>query len=320
MEHRSSDYRRLAALASSAALACAVSAAIAGPVTADIEEQAQEAWRVAIAHTPVPEQACFHAAYPDTKWTKVACTTAADIPYLPTRAAIGNTVGNGADYAAQVTGLISSSIGTFPVVTGVKAERGGAPNTYSIQLNSNFMNTAVCAGHTGCQSWEQFVYSTTQQQAFMQYWLINYGKCPAGWNTFSPDCYKNSAAVNVPKQVISQLSHLKMSASAVVNGIDTLVFTTATQAYSTSGPDSVVDLATGWNAVEFNIIGDGGGSKASFNKGSSLTVNIGVTDGSTAAPTCAVNAGTTGETNNLNLKSCTATGGTTPGIQFVESN
>jgi hypothetical protein len=45
-----------------------------------------------------------------------------------------------------------------------------------------------------------------------------------------------------------------------------------------------------------------------------------VNDGSTNAPTCLANAGTTGETNNLNLGPCTATGGTAPYIQFTESN
>jgi len=45
-----------------------------------------------------------------------------------------------------------------------------------------------------------------------------------------------------------------------------------------------------------------------------------VNDGSTTAPTCLGNAGTTFEQNNLNLGTCTATGGTTPHISFVESN
>jgi hypothetical protein len=48
-------------------------------------------------------------------------------------------------------------------------------------------------------------------------------------------------------------------------------------------------------------------------------VNIALTDGLTAAPVCQGNDGTTGETNNLNLGPCTATGGTTPSVQFTES-
>ena len=126
--------------------------------------------------------------------------------------------------------------------------------------------------------------------------------------------------MNVPKQSISVLSQLKMSATAVAGGNDTLVFTTPTRAYSTTGKDSVTYLATAWKQAEFNIIGDGGGSKATFNSGSSIMVKVAVTHGSTAAPTCASNAGTTGETNNLTLRSCSGASGATPYIQFVESN
>jgi hypothetical protein len=165
------------------------------------------------------------------------------------------------------------------------------------------------------------VYSSQETAAFMQYWLIDYGNsCPSGWNSYSGSCYKNSAAVTVPKQAIGVLSQLKMSATAVSGGNDTLVFTTPTRAYSTTGKDSVTYLATAWKQAEFNIIGDGGGSKATFNAGSNITVKVAVTHGSTAAPTCASNAGTTGETNNLTLGSCSGVGGATPYIQFKESN
>ena len=91
-------------------------------------------------------------------------------------------------------------------------------------------------------------------------------------------------------------------------------------AYSTTGTDSVTYLATAWKQAEFNIIGDGGGSKATFNSGSSITVKVAVSHGSTTAPTCASNAGTTGETNNLTLGSCSGVSGATPYIQFKESN
>jgi hypothetical protein len=59
---------------------------------------------------------------------------------------------------------------------------------------------------------------------------------------------------------------------------------------------------------------------AIFNKVSSFTVKIAVTDGTAGAPTCAKNAGTTGETNNLALGSCIASGGAKPAIEFVEAN
>ncbi len=284
----------------------------------------QDAWRETITRTPVPRQGCFHAAFPSTAWKQVACTTAPSRPYAPRKGRIGETVGNGNDYSAVVTGLISSTVGTFPVVTGLTKETdGGQANSYSLQINSQFFASPTCAGAANpgsCLGWEQFVYSTTGA-VFMQYWLINYGsKCPSGgWMSYSGDCYRNSSAVSAPLQKIKQLKNLKMSGSAVSGGIDTVTFTTAKDAYSTTGNDSVVGLAGYWNASEWNIIGDGGGSEAVFNKGTSITVNIAVTDGLTAAPTCQGNDGTTGETNNLNLGSCTASGGSTPSVKFTEA-
>jgi hypothetical protein len=125
--------------------------------------------------------------------------------------------------------------------------------------------------------------------------------------------------VRVPLQVITQLPYLKLSGQAVQNGIDTLVLTTKSTAYSTTGNDSVVYLATGWNALEFNVVGDGGGSEAVFNTGTSLSDEIVLTDGQTTAPTCKGDDGTTGETNNLDLGSCVASGGASPSVEFTES-
>jgi len=207
----------------------------------------------------------------------------------------------------------------------VKTETGlrGA-NDYSLQLNSDFMNTAACNGArvpAQCLDWEQFVYASGYDSAFMQYWLINWNNpCPAGWFSYSTDCYTNSNAVTVPREAITKLKTLKLSGSAKKGGIDTLTFTVGTQAFSTTGSDSVVDLATAWTESEFNIVGDGDGSGADFNSGSSVTVKVAVSNGTKNAPTCASDAGTTGETNNLNLGSCAGTGGATPYIEFVESN
>ena len=321
-ESRNGVVRIAIATALAAASAPAVLAQAAVPEAAvSAEALMQENWRETIARTSVPHEGCFQAEFPDAVWVETSCSVAPDKVYVPHGHGGPQTVGNGVDYAASVGNLISSSVGTFPSVTGVTSERDGGSNVYSIQLNSNFMSTAACNGHSGCLAWEQFVYSSYEQSAFMQYWLIDYGNsCPSGWNAYSGSCYRNSAAVNVPKQSISVLSQLKMSATAVAGGNDTLVFTTPTKAYSTTGRDSVTDLATAWKQSEFNIIGDGGGSKATFNAGSSITVKVAVAHGSTAAPTCASNAGTTGETNNLRLGSCSAVGGATPYIQFKESN
>ncbi len=303
-----------------------LSLSFAGEVATDAEARNQEIWRDAITQTEVPAEGCFHASYPSLAWNKVECAVAPNIPYAPRRGPISQTVGNGDDYAAEVTsGLISKTVGSFAKVKGVKTETGllGA-NDYSIQLNSNFMNTATCKGASNpakCLDWEQFVYSSGYDVAFMQYWLINWNKaCPSGWFSYSTDCYTNSNGVTVPEEAITKLKTLKLSGAAKSGGIDTLVFTVGKQAYSTTGSDSVVDLATAWTESEFNLIGDGNGSEANFNSGSSVTVKVAVSNGTKNAPKCASNSGTTGETNNLNLGSCSATAGASPYIEFIESN
>jgi hypothetical protein len=309
-----------------ASVACLVGAVVCLAAPARAADVEHEAWRAAIEKTPVPAEGCFEASFPETAWKQVTCASVKLRPFLPKHGRRSRTVGNGNDYAAVSSTLTSQAVGTFPTVTGVKTEKdSGESNDYTLQLNSNFMTTAGCNGSTNssCQTWLQYVYSSGEQAAFMQYWLINYGnKCPAGggWSAYQGSCYKNSSEVSVPQLAISGLSGFKLTGKAVKGGSDTLTFTTSTKAYSTSGKDSVVYLATAWTGSEFNIIGDGGGSEAVFNSGSSITVKIALTDGSTAAPTCEADDGTTGETNNLNLKNCTVAGGSTPSISFVESN
>jgi len=175
---------------------------------------------------------------------------------------------------------------------------------------------------------EQFGYSPeyeTQGEAavFMQYWLIGWGSsgCPSGWGSDGGgDCYKNSAYVAAPDMKITSLGKLSISGAATAGHNDTVVFNNGTTAYSVSGPDSVLDISSVWKESEFNVVGNAGGSRADFNKGSSITVKVALTDGSTAAPTCVANAGSTGETNNLNLGTCSKAGGSSPSIQFTEKN
>ncbi len=289
-----------------------------------------QSWRAAIAHAPAPSKGCFTAVYPLTTWKKVACVAAPNRPYLPRSGGGGSqTVGDGNDYAAVTSTLTSNGVGSFPVVKRLKSETDdGLPNVYSLQLNSNFMSgDQACAGASNpsqCLGWLQYVYSSSEHSAFMQYWLIHYTggsvHCPAGWNSFSPDCYMNSPAVFVPQEAVTDLPQMNLSGNAVNGGLDTLVYMDGANAYSTTGEDSVMFLSAGWTGSEFNIIGDGGGSQADFNVRTALTVQIDITDGTTAEPTCQAHDGTTGETNNLTLGTCKGTGGSAPYIQFTESN
>jgi hypothetical protein len=323
MKKCNTRYMLYVAVTSMLAGAASLPVAFAG-ASPDVDAQLHATWRQTMQHTAAPAKGCYHASYPSTAWSKVDCVKAPNRLYLPRHFPEAQTVGNGDDYSAEISsGVISQTVGSFPSVSGVTSESDdGASDDYSLQLNSNFMSTDACnGGQSGCQAWEQFVYASGEGEAFMQYWLINYGDtCPSGgWMSYQGSCYMNSAAVSVPDEPITDLGNMTLTGSAVSGGTDTLTYTDGSEAYTTSGDDSVVDLGTAWQASEFNIIGDGGGSEADFNSGSSVTVNVSLSDGSSDAPTCASNSGTTGETNNLNLGSCSASGGS-PSIQFTESN
>jgi hypothetical protein len=317
---------RFARIMIAAGVLCAASLSSA-QAAGDAEARNQELWREAITQTELPAEGCFYASYPSLTWTRTECTVAPNIPFLPQIGAISQTVGDGDDYAAEITsGLITKTIGSFPQVTGVKSETGflGA-NDYSLQLNSNFMNTAACDGAADpakCLDWQQFIYSSGYESVFMQYWLIFWeNPCPSGWfSDGAGDCYTNSSAVTAPLERITDLSTFKLSGSAKKRGKDAVVFTVGKKAYSATGLDTVVDLATGWRESEFNVFGDGGGSEADFNSRSSVTVKIAVSNGTKNAPKCASHSGTTAETNNLKLAGCKGTGGTAPYIEFTESN
>ena len=305
----------------------------------DAESVAQRQWREAIVNIPTPEEGCFHASYPNFIWEKVDCKTdpgrGHTEPPRPTDEE--QVVGNGNDYVAGAKGLISLASGGFAKVSGVTSETGvGVPqygdkgilgkNEYSLQLNTNSASTtSACDKRPGCKVWQQFVYSPDyvhkgEAAVYIQYWLLGWGApCPAGWNHYGTDCWKNSAYVSAPDVPITKLGELGLLGKATAGGNDQIMLTYGKGAYSHNAKDSVLDIARVWNKAEFNVFGNTGGSRADFNKGSSITVQLVLFDGSTAAPTCLAHAGTTGESNNLNLGKCTTYGGI-PHIQFTESN
>jgi len=302
---------------------------------------ARDNWRTVLTQNTEMGEGCYRASYPSIVWEQVECKELTPrVHPVHHNVAGGQTTGDGHDYVASTTGLISKTLGTFPTVTGVKTEKsvgvqsfgGGGilgANEYSLQLNTNFTGTTTaCAGHSGCVVWQQFIYATdyeTEGEAavFMQYWLIGWGSsaCPKGFATDDEgDCYGNSKALTAPDVKPTSLSQLSLSGAAGSN--DTVVFTNGTTAYSVSASDKMLDISQVWDQSEFNIVGDAGGSRADFNtSGVSITVKLALTDGSTSAPTCVANDGTTGESNNLNLSAkCTTAGGTSPSVQFTESN
>ena len=307
---------------------------------ADVDAAALENWRAVMAQNTQSE-GCFQASYPDVIWHEVECKELHPrVHPVVRKPGQGQIAGNGNDYVAQGPGLTSAALGSFPTVTGVKSERsvgvaeygdGGilGPNEYSLQLNTDFNGTtAACKGHDGCVVWQQFIYATDyavegEATVFMQYWIIDWGTsaCPSGFASDGEGaCYGNSNGVEAPDVKPASLASLSLSGAAVSGGNDTVVFTDGTTAYSVSGKDSVLDISQVWQQSEFNIVGDAGGSRADFNKPVSITVRLALTDGTTSAPTCVANAGTTGESNNLNLGSCSTASASSPYIQFSESN
>jgi hypothetical protein len=256
--------------------------------------------------------------------------------------------------------VISVAAGSFPTVKGVTSEKGVGvaafndegilgTNEYTLQVNTNIVHTAACGSYTNCFAWQQYVISTNtpvsltsnqltgKTEVFIEYWLIDYGSstratCPSGFINGGADeegpgvdCIQNTPAVVVynGQLPITDLASLQLSGSATAGGTDKATATYGTEAYTATVADSYTDISSAWTQAEFNVFGNAGGSEAKFNTGVSLTAKIALTDGSTSAPTCVSPSnddGTTGETNNLTLGSCTATSGSTPSIQFVESN
>jgi hypothetical protein len=270
-----------------------------------------------MAHGVGKGPGCFRADYPEREWKKVPCTTAPLHPYVPRSRTGPDTVGGGADYAAQMPGTlpITYSEGSFAGAF-VGSESDGTANTYSLQLNTNHFSTAACGGESGCVGWQQYVYQNNAGNStgllFMQYWLLNYpSNCPAGY-TYYPGaadtlagCYMNSAAVDVPLQAIANLGLLTLSGYAASGGADEAQLYANGSLYSTSGLDGVLDLAVGdaWTSAEFNVVGLDNATEATFSSGTSLVVNTVISNGqsTTPIPNCLSNGGTTAETNNLSL-------------------
>jgi len=307
-----------------------------------------EAWHDAIKQAPPMAEGCFHAVYPSLNWVEEACQEVKfrSTPRPPNRGPSTDsttqpdTVGNGYDYSARTANNTRSAVGSFPTVSGVTS---ASTTDYTLQLNTNYgPSPTFCSakGYTNCQTWQQFIYSSNYSgsagtgvagaQAFMQDWLFltssDYRRkhCPSGWNSYSAQyaCWKNSSGVAVSAVALSSLAQVTLTGSASTTGNDTVTFTYGTTAKAVSQAGSTLYIGSTWNQSEFNVVGNGGGSGAYFNPGSALAVRVAVNDGTANAPTCLgpSNGGSTGETNNLTLGTCTTSSGTTPYIQFTESN
>ena len=284
-------------------------------------------WRKTLHRLHTPLRGCFTATYPSTAWQSTGCVTA---PLVPLEPKAPLTVGAGVDgvaYSGSGT-LIGSSTGSFQSITGMTSETDSlqGSNYYSLQINSQFFSTTTSyTDNKAASGWEQFVFINYPAYGlgyiFIQYWLINfqttYGICPgtsppggSSWMGYAGSCYANSPAGVVPSEPASNLGNLVMEAYANFNSNDENLFCiSGGTCYAISPTDQVLDLYQHWLYSEFNVFGFGDGSQANFNSGTSITVTNTLEDqsGNLIAPSC-VNAGYAGETNNLNLGSCSSNG------------
>jgi hypothetical protein len=320
---------RVTSIIGSVVLASAIvasgSAFGAGHQSSQTTAQAQAAWQDAISNLGAPGRGCYHASYPSLKWQATKCLVAPKIPLSPRSSSHGAplTIGNGADYAAHVTGLISKATGTFTGVSSGITEKGKINNTgsqianaFTLQLNTQFFkDPPICSGAAvpaNCYGWQQFVYafhySGSTNEIFMQYWLLYYdAACPAGWGTVNEGggtifCYTNSPATSYGSLPASKLGKVDFVGHAVSGGNDSVTLSvTGGTAATVSNGDSKLDVSAFWNSTEWGVFGDAGGGKANFKANSTLEAVTALTATSSGAPTCEAGQGTTGETNNLSF-------------------
>ncbi|PPU77628.1 hypothetical protein K6978_15895 [Xanthomonas cucurbitae] len=293
-------------------------------------------------------EGCFRSTFPDKGWQAVRCGPPPKAIVGRKRTANGSgrttatadqalVVGNGNDYAALSSRPTRSVVGSFPSVSGVTT----GVVQYSLQINTdNDSNPAACAqfGFSSCKTWQQYVYSSDfdgdssngfQPVVFIESWVYATSSaeykavgCPSGWDAYDGNaCVHNSDSVSAPLVPVSGIGSVKLTGSATSGGVDTATFSINGRAYSVSQAASTVHINKIWRKSEFNVFGNGARTQTvSFNRGSRVTVNVAVNDGTANAPACIGDSGETFEQNNLTLGSCTSFGGASPGISFPQSN
>ena len=212
------------------------------------------------------------------------------------------------------------------------------------EYNSTSLPTAspaACQGHPKCQIWQQFIYTSdfnglsgppgSHGELFMQYWLFNWSLqsnagCPHGWTSSAgrngaTDCYRNGPIQSVPVVVpVSDFAKVRLSASVQQGENDELYFSYGPDAWAVIESDGFnpahpnedgIGIASIWQGVEFNVVGNTNSSQAKFSDGTVLGVTLNVLDSTGVSPLCLIDSdprigyvGTTGETNNLNLGPC----------------
>ena len=336
-----------------------LASATAGTTKMSAQRQAQITWQQTLLAQPSTGPGCFEAHFPDKAWRKVACVTAPNLPMgklsatpialRPAgkqgvkRASIGGS-GTDSDYMATVDSgyVIDSAQGSFANVSGLKTLSSTSATTwaFSLQLNSNvFTNTVAgatnsvpgCASAPNpniCQGWEQFAYLAGKGgdtgTVFIEYWALHYlqENCPPSWKHFDgppESCFFSSPAATVPNQALANFDQLALSGFANKGGQDVVTLVAATGMYRQQAYDSVLNLATNWNAEEFNVFGGDNSAEANFNPGVSIDVHLGIVMSPQETVSCAVQS-TTGEATNLYIDSPCTVAPAGNEIHFTEGN
>lgn len=268
-------------------------------------------WQQQILKTETPGHGCFKASYPSLVWIPAACGSNSTI--MPT------TVGNGNDKGAAISGgYFSRANGQVTSMSGYQYESDSkfGQNYFSIQLNSNTYPMTF-DGHPA-NGWTQFMFLNNWDSGAgtgyieIEWWLLNYqsgGTCPSGWKTFSSsggeaNCYTGYLGFTnaydpslLPAMVLDGLA---------TGSQDQTTFCFGGACNAVSAADTVFLSQSHWTNIEWNVFGLCCYSQANFNSGLSLT--IGVTGGMPDRASLSCNyQGYTGETNNLNIGSCTST-------------
>jgi len=324
----------------------------AAPPTQTPDQQTLDAWSDYMMSTEPNDDACHAANYPSTEWRTIPChdpkvadrlrlihptpharqRPASDVQpgaSAPGRPAALGTISD--DYVAYYNYplTVTEAVGQFTSYSGTGGEHDTwGPQSFSVQLNpSTNPDATACAGShdNDCYAWAQFVYSTLGENEGglqMQFWLVNYGyPCPEGiphWTSAPPDdCFVNSTAVSVPHIDVSMLPTLRLAARLASKGRVNLAGRLGGALVDISSPD-YAELAGFWSSTEFNVLGNGNASAAVFDPGTTLEAQlISVPTGGTAPVKCGLAYPSTGESNNLNLITCNASGAA---IKFKESN
>jgi hypothetical protein len=260
---------------------------------------------------------------------EVPCVKPSGKPFVPSLGGATPTAtigGSGTDFSAKspVQFPITRAEGSFDSLRGVTSASTG---NYSLQLNTDFFQTSTCGGtpNVNCRGWEQFVYEGTGG-AYIQYWLISFGPagtaCPRpnstrcngtnvfddGWCPFSISgstmvycAVNNATAVPASAEPLTSIAQLRMAGSAAAGGAnDVITVTDGAVVNAQQGDNRFPDLATRWQAAEFNVFGDGAGSSINFNSGSTIVVRTEIDNGTSSPPSCTVRS-FTGESSNLSL-------------------